>query len=38
VNELVIVGCVGEGGNAILRHVNPIGNADRVADFCSDFV
>ncbi len=37
-DELMIVGRIGEGGDAVLADLDPVGNADRLADFCVDFV
>ena len=38
VDELVVVGRVGEIADAVLANVYPVGNADRLSDFCADIV
>ena len=36
-DELMVVGGVGEGGNAVLRDVEPVRKADFLANFRADF-
>ena len=37
-DELMVVGGIGELVDAVLADLDPFGNTDRMADFCSDFV
>ncbi len=38
VDELMVLGRVGEFADPVLADLDPVGNADRLADFRADFV
>ena len=37
-DELMIVGRIGEGADPVLADLDPVGRADGRTDFCADFV